>query len=140
MTSRTRLPQSSAQVTRRVSTAKFVGLAYRTHSWPCPRPSHFAILVMYALDDVHLQLTGDLDCDGVDALGDCVGTALAKHPRQLVLDLSGLGSIDRCGVDSFADVRQRSDAIGVHLVLDTPNPAVRDAIAGAEGSGKFSIR
>jgi anti-anti-sigma factor len=95
---------------------------------------------MYAQDDIHLQLTGDLDADGVDALGDCVETALAKQPRQLVLDLSGLGSIDRCGVDCLADVRQQSGAVGVRLVLDTPNPAVRDAIASAEGSGQFSIR
>ena len=140
MTPTTRFPQPSAQTARRVSSPKFVGLAYRTHSWGCPRPSDFAILVMYAQEDIHLQLTGDLDADGVDALGGCVETALAKHPRQLVLDLSALGSIDRCGVDCLADVRQRSDAVGVRLVLDTPNPAVRDAIAGMEGSGHFSIR
>ena len=72
--------------------------------------------------------------------GDCVGTALAKHPRQLVLDLSGLGSIDRCGVDCFADALQRSDALGVRLVLDSPNQAVLEAIADADRSGEFSIR
>ena len=139
MRSPTRFPQSSG-VQRRVSNPKFVGLAFRTHSWPCPRPSDFAILVMYAQDDVHLQLTGDLDSDGVDALGDCVEMALAKHPRQLVLDLSGLGSIDRCGVDRLADVRHRSDAVGVRLILDSPNRAVLEVITGAHGSGEFSIR
>jgi anti-anti-sigma factor len=140
MTPPMRFPESSAQAKRRVSTPKFVGMAYRTHSWACPRPSDFAILVMYAQDDVHLQLTGDLDADGVGALGDCVGTALSKHPRQLVLDLSGLGSIDQCGVDCFADVQQRSQAVGVRLVLDSPNPAVREAIAGVDESGQFSFR
>ena len=140
MRSPTRFPQSSRQAEGRVSTPKFAGLTYRTHSWACPRPSDFAILVMYARDDVHLQLTGDLDSDGVEALCGCVATALAKHPRQLVLDLSGLGSIDRCGVDCFADVLQRSDAVGVHLVLDSPNRAVLDAIVGVEGSEEFSIR
>jgi anti-anti-sigma factor len=139
MTSPARFPPS-AQVKRQASTPKFVGLGYRTQSWSCPRPSHFAILVMYALDDVHLQLTGDLDSDGVDALADCVRAALAKHPRQLVLDLSGLGSTDRSGVQCFADAQQWSDAVGVRLVLDSPNPAVREAIAGSDGSGKFSIR
>ena len=84
-------PTASPPSSRRISNPKFVGLAYRTHSWPCPRPSDFAILVMYAQDDIHLQLTGDLDANGIDVLAECVGTALAKHPRQLVLDLSGLG-------------------------------------------------
>jgi anti-anti-sigma factor len=136
----TRDAETSGQIKRRVSNPKFVGVAYRTHSWPCPRPSHFAILVMYAGDDVHLQLTGDLDSHGVDALRDCAATALAKHPRQLVLDVSGLGSIDRCGVDCFADVRQRSDAVGVHLVLDSPNSAVLEVIADVDCSQEFSIR
>ena len=140
MTPRTRFPGSAAQIERRVSNPKFVGLAYRTHSWPCPRPSAFAILVMYAQDDVHLQLTGELDADGVDALERCAATALAKRPRKLVLDLSGLGAIDRCGVECFAELRQRSDAIGVDLVLDSPNRSVLDTIAAETGSGEFSIR
>jgi anti-anti-sigma factor len=140
MTPPTRFPQSSGQVTRRVSKPKFEGSAYRTQSWSCPRPSKFAILVMYAGDDVHLLITGDLDSEGVDALDECAGTALAKHPRQLVLDLSGLGSIDRCGIDCFAELRERSDAVGVRLVLDSPNPAVLETIAGADGSRAFSIR
>ena len=76
---------------------------------------------------------GSSTLTGVDALEDCFATALAKGPRKLVLDLSGLGSIDRCGVDFFADLRQRADAVGVQLVLDSPNPAVLDTIAGVHG-------
>jgi anti-anti-sigma factor len=132
--------RSPAQIERRVSTPKFEGPAYRTHSWGCPRPSDFAILVMYARDNIHLQLSGDLDADGVDALDDCAAAALAKAPRQLVLDLSGLSSIDRSGVDCLADLLQRSHAVGVHLVLDSPNPAVLGTIAGVNGSLEFSIR
>ena len=141
MTPPARFPlSSSTQVERRVANPKFVGPAYRTHSWPCPRPSAFAILVMYKRDDVHLQLTGELGPDGIDALDNCVTTALDEHPRQLVLDLSALGSIDRCGVDYLADVRERSAAVGVHLVLDSPGLAVLEAIVGVAGSEEFSIR
>jgi anti-anti-sigma factor len=140
MTPPTHFSRSSAQMERRVSNPKFAGLAYRTRSWPCPRPSHFAILVVYALDDVHLQLTGALDSDGVDALGGCVETALAKQPRKLVLDLSALDSVDRCGVHCFAGVLRRSEAVGVHLVLDSPTRAVLEAIASVDGSEAFSIR
>jgi len=95
---------------------------------------------MYAQDDVHLQLTGELDADGFGALDDCFTTAIAKGPRKLVLDLSGLGSIDPSGVDLFADLRRRADALGVQLVLDSPNPAVLDTIASVTSSGAFSIR
>ena len=141
MTPPPRFPlSSSTQVERRASNPKFVGTAYRTHSWPCPRPSAFAILVMYKRDDVHLQLTGELGSDGVDALDDCVATTLEEHPRQLVLDLSALGSIDRCGVDYLDHLRQRSEALGVHLVLDSPGLAVLEAIVGVAGSEEFSIR
>ena len=140
MTPPTRFPLSSARAQRPVSNPKFVGLAYRTHSWPCPRPSDFAILVMYARDDVHLQLTGDLDCHGVDAHQDSVASAHLKHPPQQVRHLSAQGSKDPSGGDCFANFIPRSDAVGVHLVLDSPNRAVLDAIAGVYGSEEFSIR
>src|SRR4051794_31782761 len=99
MTPRRQFGATSAATKGGASSPRFVGLASRTQSWACPSPSEFAILVMYARDDVHLQLTGELNGDGAEAFTACVATALHKEPRKLVVDLSGLGSIDQCGVD-----------------------------------------
>lgn len=135
-------PLSSTPMPRHVSVSapKFVGLAYRTHSWRCPRPSHFSIVVMYARDNIHLQLTGELDGEGSDALTDCIEAALMKQPRQLVLDLSALGSIDALGLRCLRDALQWTDAAGVCLVLDSPQPAVLEVIVAVGGREEFTIR
>ncbi len=98
------------------------------------------MLVVHARQDVLVQLSGHLDLEGRSAFDGCVAMALAGHPRQLVLDLSGLASTDLNGVDCLTSALHRAEEAGVRLVLDAPNEQVIGMLERANIAEDFSIR
>jgi anti-anti-sigma factor len=97
-------------------------------------------MVVYAADDVLLQLTGHLDAEAADAFDDCVTTAIGEQPRRLVLDLSALGSMDLIGSDCLRKASESATGAGVHLVLDSPNESVLRVLESAMLRDGYSIR
>ncbi|HUA06200.1 MAG TPA: STAS domain-containing protein [Solirubrobacteraceae bacterium] len=47
---------------------------------------------------LRVRITGELDITNVDALESAVGSALARHPGRLILDLSGLRFADSSAI------------------------------------------
>jgi anti-anti-sigma factor len=90
--------------------------------------------------DVLLHLSGELDRESRDAFDACVASVLAEQPRRLVLDLSGLSSVDLVGVGCFSDAQRSAELAGVQLVLDSPNEMVLAMLDGADAGRAFSIR
>jgi anti-anti-sigma factor len=138
--SRLALLASGPTDTRPRTRPRFANRRRTSSGWPCPRPSLFAILVVHEPHDVVLQLSGELDLGGVDALADCVGTALADHPRRLVLELSALAFVDVVGSRCLDESRRRAEAAGVELILDSPGDGVRRVLELRDQLRAFRIR
>jgi anti-anti-sigma factor len=119
---------------------RFVGSCRKSRSWPCPHPAEFGILVVYEVHDVTLQLSGELTDSGMAAFESCVDSALADRPRRLVLELSALEGMDGVGVECFIGARDRAEAAGVQLVLDSPNAQARELLADGGDGETFAIR
>ncbi|HEY3724098.1 MAG TPA: STAS domain-containing protein [Acidimicrobiia bacterium] len=109
-------------------------------SWQCPRPSRFAILVVHEPHDVVLQLSGELDLGGAEALDACVVAVLSDQPRRLVLELSALTFVDIVGSRCFDESRLRAEAADVQLILDSPSHAVRQVLELRGQLDAFRIR
>ena len=90
--------------------------------------------------DATLILGGSLDATGRDAFEECVASACGEWPRRLVLDLSALESIDAAGIESLSRVRERVEATGIDLVLDSPSEAVLRQVELASHDGDFFVR
>jgi anti-anti-sigma factor len=122
------------------ATPRFTGRRYRTRGWPCARPSVFGILVVYARDDVLLQLSGRLDPEASQAFDECVAAAVAEHPRRIAIDCSALDSVDLSSVDCFIRAQRDAADAGIQLVLDSPNPEVQRVLREAVIYDGFVIR
>jgi anti-anti-sigma regulatory factor len=85
----------------------------------------FGILVVYARDDVLLQLSGRLDPEGSPAFDQCIDAAVAEHPRRIRVDCSSLETVDLASADCFVRAQRRAAEADVQFVLDAPNPAVQ---------------
>jgi len=119
---------------------RFAERRRRSLTWRCPHPSQFAILVVYELHDVALHLSGELDIANKDGFDDCVGAALEERPRRLVLELSALEFTDVVGVNCFVDARARAQAVGVDVILDSPNDGLRQLLDVRGVTQDFRIR
>ncbi len=140
MESTARRTVASAERQAARAAPRFTGSRRRSFTWTCPHPSAFGILVVYAVHDVILQLSGELDLAGRDAFDDCVTTALEATPRRLVLELSALDFTDVVGMRSFVKARLLAEAAGVQLILDSPNRLVRWLLGSGEVLNDFGIR
>jgi anti-anti-sigma factor len=119
---------------------RFSGRRYRSRGWPCPRPSEFAILVVHARDDILLQLSGRLCPQAAQAFDDCVAAAVTEDPRRLVVDCSGLETMEQECVGCFVRARKRAEDAGLAFVLDAPNTEVRDVLRELAIDETFSVR
>ena len=88
-------------------------------------------------DDAAQRLPG---CGGEAAFEECVASACGEWPRRLVLELSALESIDAAGIECLLRVRQRVEATGIELVLDSPSDEVASRVALASPDGDFFVR
>jgi anti-anti-sigma regulatory factor len=70
-----------------------------------------------------LTLRGVLTCDTAAAARDAVIEQLALVPAVLVLDLSGLTSVDRCGAESLWRMAERAERADIDLRLVASGPA-----------------
>jgi anti-anti-sigma factor len=126
--------------TRSRPSPRFSGRRYRTRGWPCPRPSAFSILVVHARDDVLLQLSGRLDAVGSQAFDECVDASIAERPRRLVVDCSGLDTLEHKSAGSFVRAQQRADDADIACLLEAPNHDVQRVLREAASYETFSVR
>ncbi len=124
----------------RVGTPRFSQRRYRNRRWPCPRPSDFSILVVYARDDIFLQLSGRLSVEGSRAFDDCVVAAIEQDPRRLVVDCSGLEMLESAGTGCFLRAELRTVDAGVGLVLEALCPSVQQVLRDAAVYDHFMVR
>lgn len=75
-------------------------------------------------DRVRLTLVGELDIATVPRLEDAIAAALARGPRQLVIDLRPLGFLDSSGLREFIVLADRAQEEGFELQLVRPAKAV----------------
>jgi anti-anti-sigma regulatory factor len=122
------------------SRPRFAERRRKTMPWRSPHPSVFSILVVFEPHDIALQLSGTLAEDSCLPLAEAVTMALGEQPRRLVLELSALDAIDGAGVDEFVLARKHAGEVGVELVVDSPNDAVREQLDAADAIGGWHIR
>jgi anti-anti-sigma factor len=72
-----------------------------------------------------LRLQGELDASNRDHLHSAISSALEKHPRLLVVDLSGLGFIDCAGLSVLVWAHKRLAGCGHRLVITGAKPVVQ---------------
>jgi anti-anti-sigma factor len=124
----------------RRAAARFAKRRRKCRSWPCPRPSVFSVLVVHEHHDIVLQLSGELDLDGCNAIRSCIAHSLADGPRRLVLELSSLEFADPTGAAAIAEARRAADAAGVELIVDSPTPFVRCVLDLCGALGDTRVR
>ena len=71
-----------------------------------------------------LRVRGELDLATADSLYLRGRTAIGRHPRLLLLDLSGLSFCDACGLSAFVRIANEADAAGCGYGLIAPQPLV----------------
>jgi anti-sigma B factor antagonist len=74
---------------------------------------------------VILRLRGELDQTQTARLREMVDALLAREPRVLVTDLSGLAFLDCAGMAVLAYAHRRQCARGRHLMIYGVQPLVR---------------
>lgn len=72
-----------------------------------------------------LRLRGELDLTQTGRLREMVDALLAREPRVLVTDLSGLTFLDCAGLAVLAHAHRRQCARGRHLLIYGVQPLVR---------------
>jgi anti-anti-sigma factor len=71
-----------------------------------------------------LRVQGELDLATADSLYQRGRTAIGRHARLLLLDLSGLSFCDACGLSAFVRIANEADAAGCGYGLIAPQPLV----------------
>jgi anti-anti-sigma factor len=76
---------------------------------------------------VELALAGDLDMVATFNLEPEVDRLLAERGvRRLILNLADIGLIDSAGVGALVSIRERTEQLGVELILaNVPGPVQR---------------
>jgi anti-sigma B factor antagonist len=76
---------------------------------------------------VELALAGDLDMVATFNLEPEVDRLLAERGvRRLILDLADVGLIDSAGVGALVSIRERTEQLGIELILaNVPRPVHR---------------
>lgn len=68
----------------------------------------------------HISFDGSLDLATVGELRDLIQEKRARNPREIVVDLSGIGFIDSVGIGLLVTTHQRLEEEGVSLRLMVP--------------------
>jgi stage II sporulation protein AA (anti-sigma F factor antagonist) len=68
---------------------------------------------------------GEIDISNVEDLDQRLRSALARRPRQLLVDLSGVPYMDSAGITTLLHARQAIDRTGGELVLVGGSPFIR---------------
>jgi len=71
-----------------------------------------------------VELVGEADVTNSDALRDVLDAEVAKEPRTLIIDLSGLRFMDSSALHALLRVNRSLDRQGGVLALVSPQPAV----------------
>jgi len=71
-----------------------------------------------------LRVRGELDLATADSLYLRGRTAIGRHPRLLLLDLTGLSFCDASGLSAFVRIANEADAAGCGYGLIAPQPLV----------------
>ena len=71
-----------------------------------------------------VKLSGEADVTNSDALREVLDTEVAKLPRSLIIDLSGLRFMDSSALHALLRVNRSLDRQGGVLALVSPQPAV----------------
>jgi anti-sigma B factor antagonist len=79
-------------------------------------------------DKTIVRLAGDLDFATVAEVTPLLERECARHPRQLVLDLSGVEFLDSSGIYLLLKVHKRLTADGCSLILANPTAAAARAL------------
>ena len=100
-----------------------------TLPFPAARPmnpaAHLTVVTDHHGQRSVLRLQGELDASNRDHLQGAISSALEKHPRLLVVDLSDLGFIDCAGVSVLVWAHKRLAGCGHRLVITGATPAVQ---------------
>src|ERR671914_2760529 len=91
-----------------------------------------------AFGDVRLKLSGELDRSNLQALDDAFATA-ERRARRIVLDLGELTFIDGGGLRAIQQAGERARSNGHELVLENPNPWVRQLLELCELDEELEI-
>ena len=71
-----------------------------------------------------VELVGEADVTNSDALREVLDAEVAKQPRTLIIDLSGLRFMDSSALHALLRVNRSMDRQGGVLALVSPQPAV----------------
>ena len=71
-----------------------------------------------------VELTGEADVTNSDALREVLDAEVAKQPRSMIIDLSGLRFMDSSALHALLRVNRSLDRQGGVLALVSPQPAV----------------
>jgi anti-sigma B factor antagonist len=85
----------------------------------------------YTLDrSVVLALRGQLDYASAPELRAVISAAAIRDPRppRIVLDLSGVTSIDRVGVGTLVVGNRICAQVGIELAVSNPSPLIRQLL------------
>ncbi|MFF3565370.1 STAS domain-containing protein [Streptomyces sp. NPDC002574] len=84
------------------------------------RPPALQLATVYTEDTVHIEITGDLDCDNVELLSDEVTAQLDARPhlKDLHLHCAGIGTVDSMGLSVLLMIGRRTRAARARLHLD----------------------
>ena len=86
-------------------------------------------------DAVALGLAGDLDMSATFALEPVLDRVLADGPRELVLDLGGVGFVDSSGLGLLIATHERASGADVDMAITGAAPEIQRVftIAGLDG-------
>ena len=86
-------------------------------------------------DAVDLALSGDLDMSATFALEPVLDRVLAADPRELVLDLAGVGFVDSSGLGLLIATHERATREHVDMAISGASPEIQRVfqIAGMDG-------
>ena len=88
--------------------------------------------VRRAGDRTVVEVTGEIDSGGAEQLQRAVVEATVNgRPAQVVVDLTGLSSLDTGGVNALVAGREAAVRAGVPLRLTRARPEVRRSLAAA---------
>ncbi|MDR1855630.1 MAG: STAS domain-containing protein [Desulfovibrio sp.] len=87
---------------------------------------------------VLLRLTGNVDfADATDLEARLGNELLAPGVKQLILDLSNVGNIDKAGLGAIVSARTLGEGKGRRLVLLAPAPHIKQLMKDADIEGFF---
>jgi len=86
-----------------------------------------------------LGTPAELDLAIADGLVEQGCTVIARRPRLLLLDLTGLSFCDARGLGAFVRIANRADAAGCRFALISPRPQVAKVLRAGGLNSRISV-